>query len=114
MKFNLLEKTPDRLVLSAELAGDNPAFRGHFPEVALLPGVVQVDWAMAQQPWYSEDAFRGIEKLKFVQVTPPEIAVTLTLVHCSKGKVNFEYACGDHVLSSGVLTFGGQGVGEAL
>lgn len=111
MTFTVVEETPERRVLSAALAPGDAVFRGHFPEVALLPGVVQVDWAMAHQPWYSEDAFRRVDKLKFVQMTPPGIDITLNLNHREPGKVHFEYLSHGHPLSSGVLVFAEPGAG---
>jgi len=36
----------DRLVISLALDRDDPAFAGHFPGHPILPGVVQIDWAL--------------------------------------------------------------------
>lgn len=106
MHFDICDQTEDRLVLEGELNADEPAFSGHFPQASLLPGVVQVDWAMQRQPWYSVDRFVRIDRLKFMQVTPPGIRLVLALEHKGDGRVNFEYRCGEHITSSGVLVFG--------
>lgn len=105
MDFTCRQENADTLILEGELRADDPVFRGHFPAVPLLPGVVQVDWAITRQPWYPASTFLRLERLKFVQMTPPDIPLRLTLQHRGGGKVSFHYHCGEHVLSSGVAVF---------
>lgn len=56
-------------------------FAGHFPQFALLPGVVQIDWASH----YARDAFEltgsvvSVERLKFTCPIRPESAISLAL-----------------------------------
>lgn len=60
------------LLVHAELA----AFRGHFPGQPLLPGVVQINWAVALaaeqlQSAYAPQRFAGLSRIKFkVPVLP--------------------------------------------
>jgi 3-hydroxymyristoyl/3-hydroxydecanoyl-(acyl carrier protein) dehydratase len=69
-------------------------FRGHFPGAPVLPGVVQLSWALKLANRFLGVAVdvRGIEALKFRQVIRPEARVTLTLTYAEKtGKLHFSY-----------------------
>lgn len=82
------------------------AFAGHFPELAILPGVVQLDQAIrACTPWYPLQQFLRIDRLKFMHPIQPGSALTLTLRHQKPGQVDFEYRLGEQGLSSGCLVF---------
>lgn len=106
IKFDALEQSAERLVFGAQLAVDNLEFQGHFPELPLLPGVVQVDQAIHRQPWYQHRHFQRVDRLKFKAMIAPGTSLQLTITHRKKGQVGFEYHCGDRSLSSGILVFG--------
>lgn len=67
------------MVLS--VPADSPYFKGHFPEFALLPGVVQVQWAkdIACRYWNLEVALFGVKALKFMSPIRPDDTVVLKL-----------------------------------
>ncbi len=79
-------------------------FEGHFTKAAILPGVVQIDWAwlLAQHFWSLPDAFSDIEVLKFQRVITP-----LQIVHLSlrfdtvKRKLYFQFQSSKGTHSSG-------------
>ena len=82
-------------------------FAGHFPEQAVLPGVVQVNWAnnLATQLFNVEE-FRGVNSLKFNTMILPEAKVTLSLtLNPEKHTVKFSYKSDGTLFSSGVLVF---------
>jgi acyl-coenzyme A synthetase/AMP-(fatty) acid ligase len=56
-------------------------FHGHFPQVAILPGLVQVHWAVAYaaQELGLAGPFRGLQALKFQRPLRPGMRVTLGL-----------------------------------
>src|SRR5882672_10444514 len=70
-----------------------PLFAEHFPRMGMLPGVVQVDWAVR---WGIEHLgaageFRGLRNLKFVNPIRPGADVTLRLARDAEGSLTFEY-----------------------
>jgi len=81
-------------------------FRGHFPGGAILPAVVQIDWAIhyAVELFGLDGTFRGMDRLKFRRVLEPLEEPRLVLEHDpTDGVLEFSYstAAGRH--SSGQL-----------
>lgn len=107
----LLRREPGELELAIDLHPDNPAFAGHFPELPVLPGVVQLDWAIRHaEPWYAGHGFAGIDQLKFREVIPPGRRLQLRLADRGDGVVEFRYALAgagaeEQTLSSGRIRF---------
>ena len=92
------------LAMDAELT----AFQGHFPGRPILPGVVQVDWAIAfgAQAFGDLGRFRGIQHLKFQDIIQPGEVVDLTLgFEPAAGRLRFRYLAGAVRKSSGVILF---------
>ncbi|MDI6933615.1 AMP-binding protein [Serratia sp. Se-PFBMAAmG] len=89
-----------RLAVPLDLA----CFPGHFPQTPVLPGVVQIDWAiaLASDLLQVERRFAGMEVLKFQQLVRPgdELALTLRLDH-ERGKLYFAFTCAGQPCSSG-------------
>ncbi|OGB23132.1 MAG: AMP-binding protein [Burkholderiales bacterium RIFCSPLOWO2_02_FULL_57_36] len=105
----LLEKEAQRAVFELTAPRNLFYFDGHFPGAPILPGVVQIDWAIAygRKCFDLPPVFLGINALKFQQVIHPEQAVTLELVHeQSKSCVTFKLSspAGQH--GSGRILFG--------
>src|SRR5262249_55484161 len=84
-------------------------FNGHFSGVPILPGVVEIDWAIiyGRKCFELPPVFRGIQALKFQRVIRPETPVVLELVH-DPGKSSLAFkissAAGSH--ASGRILFG--------
>jgi len=88
-------------------------FPGHFPVHAILPGVVQIDWAIhfGRQHFPLLPQFRKMEALKFQAIIEPEQEITLLLEHKpaaadqqpDKLLFSFDSARGRH--SSGRIVF---------
>lgn len=92
---------PGAVELELAIPHDLLYFRGHFPGVPVLPGVVQVHWAMqfARTRLDVPGEFAGIEGLKFQQVVVPGQAVSLLLEYrADRGSLSFCYssAAGTH------------------
>lgn len=103
-----LEAGPARVLLELVAPPDLLYFDGHFAGLAVLPGVVQVDWAIlfGRRHFALAPAFCGIHALKFQQVIRPGVPVRLELLHDSaRGSLNFRYfsAAGAH--ASGRILF---------
>jgi len=97
-------KASATLLATAELA----AFEGHFPQAAILPGVVVIDWAVR----LGRDAFgvagdlQCMEALKFQQLVRPGMLLTADL-DWSPGLLGFRFTSAQGVHASGRLRFDG-------
>jgi 3-hydroxymyristoyl/3-hydroxydecanoyl-(acyl carrier protein) dehydratase len=81
---------------------------GHFPQQPILPGVVQVHWAvkLAAARLGIDPSFKGIEALKFHRVIKPLTPLKLTLEQDEKtGKLHFSYQSDLGVHSQGRIVF---------
>jgi 3-hydroxymyristoyl/3-hydroxydecanoyl-(acyl carrier protein) dehydratase len=81
-------------------------FEGHFPMTPILPGVVQVAWALA----LGRDCFAIAQpaarcfQVKFKKVVRPDDRVTLTLTHDSgKHRLAFSFKRDGMVCSTGSI-----------
>lgn len=89
-----------RLMVPVDLA----CFCGHFPQTPVLPGVVQVDWAIALGAALLDPprAFAGMEVLKFQRLVRPGDTLELSLrLDPARGKLYFTYSCAGQPCSSG-------------
>lgn len=90
--------------LQLSVPPDLAYFSGHFPKVPVLPGVVQVNWAMAlgQRLLDVPPKFAGMEVLKFQQLVRPGDQISLTLrFDTERSKLYFAFRNGDAACSSG-------------
>ena len=93
---------------SLALDSDLTAFQGHFPGNPVLPGVVQVDWAVrfGTEAFGDLGRFRAIEHLKFQDLIRPGEALELHLgFDPGLGRLRFRYLAGAAKKSSGVILF---------
>ena len=82
--------------------------QGHFPGEPVLPGVVQVHWAiqLASERFDLKPDFAGIDGLKFHRVIEPETALRLELeLVAETGKLHFSYSSESLVYSQGRILF---------
>lgn len=92
--FSVLERTPQQARVALVLAEDLPYFRGHFPARTLLPGVAQLDFAIAlcDAVFASGTAFTGISRVKFLRPMLPGDALILDLGYQGgAGRLDFVY-----------------------
>ena len=83
-------------------------FRGHFQGRPVLPGVVQVSWAVhyAQDLFGELGAFVRLEALKFQQVIQPEETISLKLRwEAEKQRLFFSYINKNNTNSTGRILF---------
>ena len=88
------------------------AFQGHFPGHPILPGVVQVDWAIrfGAEAFGPLGGFRALEHLKFLDPIRPGEPVELQLGYDpGSGRLSFQYRAGSVRKSSGVILFARRG-----
>jgi 3-hydroxymyristoyl/3-hydroxydecanoyl-(acyl carrier protein) dehydratase len=102
----LAERTSQgRADLELRVPEDLACFAGHFPGLPILPGVVQIDWAvrLARPRLGLGGEFIGMENLKFLSIVRPGALLTLALELASPGRLAFLYAHGNARRSSGVV-----------
>ena len=107
----VLEQDTSRIVLQVGLPTDLFYFKGHFDIVSILPGVVQVDWAIKNARKYFQmlPQFRAIHVLKFERVIRAETRLFLELSYDKeKGHLTFRYYSPDGQHSSGRIVFNAE------
>jgi 3-hydroxymyristoyl/3-hydroxydecanoyl-(acyl carrier protein) dehydratase len=94
----------DTVGLSLAIPHDLRYFRGHFPTLAVLPGVVQIDWVMNYGRRHfalGEVAVRTL-RIKFRRLIRPGDRLLLTLAYQpARKQIEFSYADSEGILSSG-------------
>lgn len=100
----------DQWLLELAVPVDLAHFSGHFPRTPVLPGVVQIDWAICLARQLIADLpprFQGMEVLKFQQLARPGDRLHLTLrFDAERSKLHFSYRNGDAPCSSGRILLG--------
>jgi 3-hydroxymyristoyl/3-hydroxydecanoyl-(acyl carrier protein) dehydratase len=94
--------------LTLRIPLDLAYFPGHFPQAPVLPGAVQIGWALAFATTRlgTPERCDAMEALKFQQLLRPGDRADLTLQHdAARHKLHFAYRHGDKTYSSGRLAW---------
>jgi 3-hydroxymyristoyl/3-hydroxydecanoyl-(acyl carrier protein) dehydratase len=94
--------------LQLKIPADLAYFEGHFPGCPLLPGVVQVSWAieLGRRELAFEGSFRSLSAVKFMRVILPGASVSLVLEYApDKRQLDFIYEHDGRMCSSGSALF---------
>ncbi|WP_419737057.1 AMP-binding protein [Pseudomonas sp. COR18] len=97
-------QTDGEWLLQLAVPPDLAYFSGHFPVTPVLPGVVQVDWALelSRERLELPAKFAGMEVLKFQQLVRPGDQIELSLrFDQARGKLYFAFRNGEAACSSG-------------
>jgi len=105
------ERTADGVRLLLKIPAELSYFEGHFPGCPVLPGVVQLRWAieLGHEHVGFAGKFRALAAVKFSRVILPEALVSLTLeFDRDTRELGFEYVLNDgQPCSSGTALFEG-------
>ena len=102
------ERSPNGVRLQLEIPVDLTYFEGHFRDVPLLPGVVQISWAieLGRRHLPFAGTFRALSAVKFTRVIMPGSTVTLALEYSSdKRQLDFVYELDGRICSNGSALF---------
>ena len=99
--------TPTTYEADLTFDGDAAYFKGHFPDCAVLPGVIQLGTAhhLAESFIGHVRTLRTVKKMKFSHVLQPGETVHFTLTKKSDDEFAYDYRKGDVPCASGVLCF---------
>ena len=99
---------PESIDLGLRIPRELAYLPGHFPQVAVVPGVVQIQWAVhyARQHLHISDSFDHMEVIKFKELLLPDQHATLTLDYAPhNGRLQFRVHAGAVEFSSGRIYF---------
>ena len=98
------------LRVTLDVTPDLNCFRGHFPGQPVLPGVVQLHWAvLVAKAWLGWAGVpTEIKRLKFKKVLTPPQDLELTLRLCGAAEAQFRFSYAGEEYSEGRLVFPGD------
>lgn len=108
-QVRLLERESARVLLELNAPAALVYFDGHFTDAPVLPGVVQLDWAIlyARQYFTIAPRFLAVHALKFQHLIRPETPVWLELSNDPvKSCLNFRYFSDAGQHAGGRIMFG--------
>jgi 3-hydroxymyristoyl/3-hydroxydecanoyl-(acyl carrier protein) dehydratase len=102
------ERSARGLRLQLNIPAELVYFEGHFPDCPVLPGVVQIGWAieLGRQHLSFTGTFRALSAVKFTRVIVPDTSVWLTLDYVTqKRQLDFAYELDGRPCSNGTVLF---------
>ena len=97
--------TPNQIDIKLDIAPEIIYFAGHFENHPVLPGVVQLDWALHFAKSYlniNKTNFAHIEQMKFSKIITPNIKIFLHL-SLEENKLKFKFYNENTIYSIGKL-----------
>ena len=93
-EVKIIEQSSAQVTLELIISKELMFFEGHFDDFPLLPGVVQIDWAIfyGRKFLSIQGEFSGMDAIKYSKPIQPETNVTLKLSYFDeKNSLKFEY-----------------------
>ena len=103
-----MESAAHGVALTLHVGAEVVHFSGHFPEIPILPGIVQLDWALryARQYLGLNGRFVAVENLKFLGLVLPDTTLQLSLRwQESEGRLEFAFFDKQRKYASGRVLF---------
>jgi 3-hydroxymyristoyl/3-hydroxydecanoyl-(acyl carrier protein) dehydratase len=104
-----VQQTGNQVILNLFLPYNILYFNGHFPDYPMLPGVIQINWAIEFSQKYLQilPQFKRLEVVKFHKLILPDMLIKLKLEHNTlKHKTTFSYSNDKTIYSSGRIVWG--------
>lgn len=100
--INHVEQDVEKVVLRLSVNAELRCFKGHFDDAAIVPGVVQLDWAVtfAKQYLSMQGNVLNVSVLKFQNLLLPDMQVQLEILKKSSTKFTFSYFADDEKYAS--------------
>ncbi|UTF59726.1 hypothetical protein [Gilvimarinus sp. DA14] len=101
-----LDVSHERLLCEFDLQADHPCFSGHFDDLPVLAGVVQIAWVyqLARRHFNGSLIFSGLKSNKFQQLVRPPVRLRLQLDYqAEKGLIKFTYQSARGVTAKGAI-----------
>ena len=102
------QEQTDTICLDVSLDADCPWLTGHFPGRPVLPGVVQLRWAIAcaREAWPDLGEVGELSNIKFQNPVLPPTTLELVLQrNRERGSVSFTWQAPDQRFSKGRVAF---------
>jgi len=90
-------------VFTLPVAADHPAFRGHFPGMPIVPGVVLLDEVLHVLEREVGVAVAQISQAKFLSPVQPGEQVELRYEPGNAESLRFTLTCGDRQIATGAV-----------
>jgi len=105
--FKQLDCTDSKIVMKLYVPENLEFFAGHFPQQAVLPGVVQIHWVGELASFlYGLDAFYALKNIKFNSMVLPNNDIVLAMEYKrDKQTLRFDFYSETEKFSNGVLAF---------
>lgn len=103
-----IRQIADGIVLAMCISKELAYFAGHFEQIPIVPGVVQIQWAVRYAERYLglRKAFSHMEAVKFKELLLPGQPFELSLRYLQQAcKLDFRYHAGASEFSSGRIYF---------
>lgn len=107
LEIKLLKQSENHIEVEIFFALQSGLYQGHFPELPLLPGVIQTHLAFRLFEKYSNTKlqFTGAKNIKFfTPIFPDSIVHAECFFEIEKNLLNFKYFKGEKVFAKGCLT----------
>ena len=100
-------KDQDRLRFLLHIQANSPCFEGHFPGNPILPGIIQLHWAvlLARHCLGLKEPPKELRRIKFHGILVPPRLVELRLRAQNERSVEFQVLGRSEAHSSGLLVF---------
>jgi len=105
-EFIVTQQSDNGFKLTFTLQPQDPCFAGHFEQLPVLAGVIQVGWVFdfAEQILQQRFDFLGLASNKFLQLVRPPVSLQLAVQYQREhGRLKFVYRLPSGVCSRGAI-----------